>query len=110
MGNFVITSSSLNNQYTYNDESVSVSGAYSIDATTNTIQNISGQVYAANENSQGEYIGSFNGYKREDGVYYTLSEMPRRKANIVWDAIDEIEQYILGENNQTNDGGNSSEE
>ena len=99
MGNFVITSSSLNNQYTYNDESVSVSGAYSLDATNHTIQSINGQVYAANENGgQGEYIGSFNGYKREDGVYYTLSEMPRRKANMVWDAIDEIEANINGEN------------
>jgi hypothetical protein len=99
MGNFVITSSSLNNQYTYNDESVSVSGAYSLDATNHAIQSINGQVYAANENGgQGEYIGSFNGYMRNDGVYYTLSEMPRRKANLVWNAIDAIEAAINGEN------------
>lgn len=99
MGNFVITSSSLNNQYTYNDENVSVSGTYSIDATSHAIQGINGQVYASAEgSSQGEYIGTFNGYMRNDGVYYTLSEMPRRKANLVWNAIDAIEAAINGEN------------
>jgi hypothetical protein len=49
---------------------------------------------------QGEYIGNFNGYMRDGEVKYSISEMSRKDANKVWDAIDEIEQNILGTNGE----------
>lgn len=101
MGNFNITSSSLNNQYTFDNDSVIVQGNYNLDAANNELKNVSGTAYRKNEqDQQGEYIGNFNGYMRDGVVKYSISEMSRRDINIVWDAIDEIETYILPQNNE----------
>lgn len=101
MGTFTITSSNLNNGYNYKDSAVIVTGSYNKDAQTNTLQNVSGQVYRQNEQGeQGDYIGNFNGYMRDGEIRYSLSEMSRRDSNLVWDAIDGIEPYILGENEE----------
>lgn len=99
MGTFTITSSTLNNGYDFKNASVTVQGSYTKDATTDTLQNVSGQVYELAVGGSGEYIGNFNGYMRDGEVRYSLSEMSRRKSNMVWDAIDEIELNIIGSNN-----------
>lgn len=96
MGNFKITSSSLNNGYAYDNTNVTVQGNYNMDAQTNTVQNISGTVYkATTDGKQGEYMGNFNGYLRDGEIKYTISEMTRKDANKTWDAIDEIEENIF---------------
>lgn len=100
MGTFTITSSTLNNGYDFKNASVTVQGSYTKDATTDTLQNVSGQVYELAVGGSGEYIGNFNGYMRDGEVRYSLSEMSRRKSNMVWDAIDEIEMNIIGSNNE----------
>lgn len=99
MGTFTITSSTLNNGYDFKNASVTVQGSYTKDATTDTLQNVSGQVYQLAVGGSGEYIGNFNGYMRDGEVRYSLSEMSRQKSNMVWDAIDEIELNIIGSNN-----------
>lgn len=100
MGTFNIVSSSLNNQYNYTDTNVIVSGNYNMDATTSTLQNVSGSIYRKNaQGEQGEYVGNFNGYNRDGVIRYSISEMSRRDANMAWDAIDEIEANITGANN-----------
>ena len=100
MSTFNVTSSSLNNQFEYANENVTVQGSYTKDATNNTLQNVSGSVYKvpAQQGQQGEYIGNFNGYMRDGEVRYSISEMSRRNATITWDAIDEIEANITGAN------------
>ena len=102
MSTFNITSSSMNNSYTYEDENVNVQGNYTMDATQpiQVLQTVSGSVYKVptKVGEQGEYIGNFNGYMRDGEVRYSISEMSRRNASITWDAIDEIEAHILGEN------------
>lgn len=99
MGTFLITSSNLTNQYSFTNASLIVEGSYSMDATTSTLQNVSGSAYRLAQGGQrGEYVGNFNGYMRDGEVKYSISEMTRRDANLVWDAIDEIEQNILGTN------------
>ena len=100
MSTFNVTSSSLNNQYEYANENVTVQGNYTKDATNDTLQNVSGSVYKkpAQAGEQGEYIGNFNGYMRDGEVRYSISEMSRRNATITWDAIDEIEANITGAN------------
>ena len=94
----------MNNSYTYEDENVNVQGNYTMDATQpiQTLQTVSGSVYKVptKVGGQGEYIGNFNGYMRDGEVKYSISEMSRKDANKVWDAIDEIEQNILGTNNE----------
>ena len=89
----------MNNGYDFKNASVTVQGSYTKDATTDTLQNVSGQVYQLAVGGSGEYIGNFNGYMRDGEVRYSLSEMSRRKSNMVWDAIDEIELNIIGSNN-----------
>lgn len=100
MSTFNVTSSSLNNQYEYNNEYVKVNGNYTKDATNDALQSVSGSVYnqPAQAGEQGEYIGNFNGYVRDGEVRYSISEMSRRDANKVWDAIDDIEAEITGAN------------
>lgn len=102
MSTFNVTSSSLNNQYEYANENVTVQGNYTKDATNDTLQNVSGSVYKkpAQAGEQGEYIGNFNGYMRDGGeIKYSISEMSRRDASKVWDAIDDIETHVLSQNN-----------
>ena len=100
MGTFNITNSELNNSYQYKDTSIIVTGSYNKDAIRDTLTSVSGSCYRVNaQGEQGDYIGNFNGYVREGGeIRYSLSEMSRRDSNLVWDAIDEIEVYVLGEN------------
>lgn len=99
MGTFNVISSTLNSQYEYKDANLVVNGNYSKDATTNTLQNVSGSCYRITpDGGQGDYVGNFNGYMRDEEIRYSLSEMSRKDSNKVWDAIDEIEVNILGEN------------
>lgn len=100
MSTFNVTSSTLNSSYEYKNGVVVVTGNYSKDATTDTLQSIGGSVYNDNNGEQGDYLGNFNGHMREGEILYSLSEMSRKDSNKVWDAIDEIEVYVLGENEQ----------
>ena len=99
MGNFVISSSNLNNNYEYSNSDIVVIGSYSINKQTNTLQSVDGRAYAANEQGeQGDYIGNFNGYNHDVSMQYSISEMPLRDSAKVLAAINEIEQNILSEN------------
>lgn len=101
MSTFNITSSTLNTNYEYKNDVVFVSGNFTKDATNDTLQNINGSVSNIDaQGNPGTYIGNFSGYMRDDEIRYSLSEMSRRDSNKVWDAIDEIEQYVTGENNE----------
>lgn len=97
MGTFRITNSELNNSYQYKNESIIVNGDYRKDAIRGTLTSVSGSCYSINaQGEQGDYIGNFNGYMRDEEIRYSLSEMSRRNSNLVWDAIDEIEPNITG--------------
>lgn len=99
MGTFNVISSTLNSQYEYKDANLVVNGSFAKDAKTNGVQNISGSCYRINaEGEQGDYVGNFNGIMRDDEIRYSLSEMSRKDSNKVWDAIDEIEVNVTGEN------------
>lgn len=99
MGTFNVISSTLNSQYEYKDANLVVNGNFDKDAKTNGVQNISGSCYRINaEGEQGDYVGNFNGIMRDDEIRYSLSEMSRKDSNKVWDAIDEIEVNVTGEN------------
>ena len=101
MGTFNVISSTLNSQYEYKDANLFVTGNYSKDATTDTLQNISGSCYRITpDGGQGDYVGNFNGYMRDGEIRYSLSEMTRKDSNDVWDAIDAIELNIIGSNEE----------
>ena len=101
-GTFNVTSRSENANYEYKHEgnAIVVNGNYTKDLASGKIQTINGSCYRmTQEGAAGEYFGNFNGYMRDgsEEVRYSMSEMARRDANKVWDAIDEIEPAILGE-------------
>lgn len=101
MSTFQITSSTLNSVFTYENESLSINGSFVQDAKTDELQNISGTAYKPNgEGQQGTYIGNFNGRMVNGVMKYTLSDMTRQDTMLVLDAIDEIEQYIAGANQE----------
>ena len=99
MGQFEIESSTLNTQYTYKTEEIIVDGSFVKNASTEAIQTIGGNVWRADEEGkQGEHVGNFSGWLRNGEMRYSLSEMTHQDSDMVWDAITQIEQNILGEN------------
>lgn len=99
MGNLTITSSKLNEQFNYQNEDLFVIGSGDKDASNdNALINLSGQVYRNNEGQQGDYVGNFMGYMRYGVMKYSISEMTRTDANKTWDAIDEIQDDLTGQN------------
>lgn len=104
MGNFVIKNQTSNTQYEYSNATMIVTGNYAKDVTSGKLQTYNGSCFRKNEQGQqGEYFGNFNGIYREGSadIKYSMSEMSRRDANAVWDAIDEIEPHVLGTDNSS---------
>ena len=100
MSTFNITSSTLNTNFTYENENLVINGSFQKDAKTDELQNISGTAYQPAAEGQGQYIGNFNGRVVNGVMKYTLSDMTRQDTILVLDAIDEIEQYINGKNQE----------
>ena len=99
MSKFNVVNSTLNTTYNFENENVVVNGSFQKDAQSGELQNISGTAYKPNaEGGQGQYIGNFNGRMQNGVMRYSLSDMTRQDTLVVLDAIDEIEQYINGEN------------
>ena len=98
MSKFNVINSTLNTTYTFENENVVINGSFQKDAKTDELQNISGTAYQPAAEGQGQYIGNFNGRMVNGVMKYSLSDMTRQDTLLVLDAIDEIEQYINGEN------------
>ena len=98
MGEITINTSKLNKGYSYKSETLLIGGSYQTDEKTGRLDNVNGNVYRNDHGEQGAYVGQFNGYWRGDEVKYSVTDMSRKDSAMVWDAIDEIEAYILGEN------------
>lgn len=101
MGTFKVTDRTRKTMFKYENDAVFVDGQ--VDENTSKsdadarLQSIYGQVYRKNDDGvQGEYIGNFNGTMRDDKMKYSLSEMQRSDADIVWTAIEEIEENVVG--------------
>lgn len=104
MGNFVVKNQTSNVQFEYSNNTMIVQGNYVKNATTGQLQTYTGQCYRKNQQGQqGEYFGNFSGFLRDGSqeIKYSMSEMSRRDSNAVWDAIDEIEPYVLGTDSNT---------
>ena len=101
MSKFNITSSTLNSSFTYENENLSINGSFIQDAKTAELQNISGTAYKPNgEGQQGTYVGNFNGRMVNGVMKYAFSDMTLQDTMLVLNAIDDIEKYINGENQE----------
>ena len=101
MSKFNIISSTLNSSFAYENENLSINGSFIQDAKTAELQNISGTAYKPNgEGQQGTYVGNFNGRMVNGVMKYAFSDMTLQDTMLVLDAIDDIEKYINGENQE----------
>ena len=101
MSEFKILISTQNDTYQYDSESLSINGVSQKDAKTDELQTISGTAYKPNgETQQGTYVGSFNGRMVNGQMKYTLSDMTIQDTVLVLGAIEDIEKYINGENQE----------
>ena len=99
MGTINVTSSQLNTNFTYENENLFINGSYQKDAKSDELKNISGTCRKPESGSQtGEYVGNFNGRNENGTMKYSLSDMTRQDTIVILDAIEEIEQFINGEN------------
>lgn len=98
MGTFTKTQSVLDNQYSYTNENLAISGNYFVDAATGTFKNVIGSVFSVDtEGREGEFIGSFSGSMIEGKMAYSFSQMTKDQYDLVWIAVKEIEPYVIGE-------------
>lgn len=100
MGTMKITNQTLNTNFVYDNESLSVSGSYQQDKISGELVSINGTCYKPESGGQGEYVGNFSGRVRDGEMKYTLSDMTRQDTSLVLEAIDEIEEYINGGNQE----------
>jgi hypothetical protein len=97
---FIITSTTATSQFNYKNVII-VQGSFVKNAMSGDLMSIHGDCYRKNaQGEQGEYIGYFDGTPNGSEIDYDLSKMNRSDSNLVWDAIDEIEPEILGENSE----------
>ena len=73
---------------------VSINGSAQKDGKTCVMQTLSGACYTPNEGGDGEFIGNFNGHRRDGKMRYSLSDIAPADAQKVADAIAEIEDII----------------
>lgn len=93
---FNIISSTLNTNYNYKNVII-VQGSFVKDEVNGNLQSVEGSCYRKNQDeTQGEYIGNFNGSSQPDGtITYGLSQMKRSDSELVWDAIDDIQNEVI---------------
>ena len=88
---YEVTSSRINTDYKCKQSAIYVHGTITVDKLSGKFVSIDGYCYRLNEEGeQGESFGNFNGYLRETGIKFNLSEMSIADSNLTLAAIDEI--------------------
>lgn len=95
MKDYQITSETTNTDYEFRNESVIVQGSFVKDTAKGTLQSISGSCFLNNNGEVGRFLGSFNGYPREEGIKYTLSEIASQDAILASTAMADVEKEAL---------------
>lgn len=95
MSEFVVKSSTLNSQYEFKDVNIIVNGNFQKNAQDGKLTSISGECYRNVDGNMGDSFGYFNGYPNGNEMMYDLSQMKRADSELVWDAIEAIEEEVL---------------
>lgn len=93
MSEFILKTTVLLSQFEYEDGTLNVQGEIRRNAETSEVERVSGSVSIKEETQV--HVGSFSGSMRGNEMKYSLSEMTRPNADIVWGAIAAIEQQII---------------
>ena len=93
MSEFILKTTVLLSQFEYEDGTLNVQGEIRRNAETSEVERVAGSVSIKEETQV--HVGSFSGSMRGNEMKYSLSEMTRLNADIVWGAIAAIEQQII---------------
>lgn len=101
MGNLVIKDSTSKTTFEYSNDKMIAQGEYE-KGLQGKLKTVKATCFHKNEDGTiGTNFGNFNGIMRSDEkVHYSMSEMSREDSTTVWDAIDEMEPEIIGEDNE----------
>lgn len=91
MGTFTIKSRQTTTQYEYENEQVIATGNYTENTESSEVLSISGQQTLKN----GQYIGNFNGYKRDGEMVFSYSDVPQEYMGAFQQAVTEIVGEII---------------
>lgn len=98
MGNLVIKDSTSKTTFEYSNDKMIAQGEYE-KGLQGKLKTVKATCFHKNQDGTiGTNFGNFNGIMRaDDKVHYSMSEMSREDSTTVWDAIDEMEPEIIGE-------------
>jgi hypothetical protein len=93
-GTIKILSSTVNKQYYYANDQVSIDGNYQLNTESGNLISINGSVYRSTELGKGEYMGNISGSMREGKMHYSFSDMTAADTAYALAAVADIEDYI----------------
>ena len=98
MGNLVIKDSTSKTTFEYSNDKMIAQCEYE-KGLQGKLKTVKATCFHKNQDGTiGTNFGNFNGIMRaDDKVHYSMSEMSREDSTTVWDAIDEMELKIIGE-------------
>lgn len=95
---FEILSVTMRQEYKVTQNTVITTG--NIDYQQNVVTAITGTLYEKTESgATGNYIGTFNGRMVDGEMKYSFSEVDKTQSELLWAAIDVIEEAIFDNEN-----------
>lgn len=91
MGTFTIKSRQTTTQYEYENEQVIAIGNYTENTESSEVLSISGE----QRTKDGQYIGNFNGYKRNGEMVFSYSDVPQEYMGAFQQAVTEVVAEII---------------
>lgn len=91
MGTFTIKSRQTTTHYEYENEQVIAIGNYTENTESSEVLSISGE----QRTKDGQYIGNFNGYKRDGEMVFSYSDVPQEYMGAFQQAVTEVVAEII---------------
>lgn len=93
---FVIVNETTRQEYKVTMDTAIVTG--SIDRQQGAVISINGTAFEkTSSGEQGVYIANFNGRMADGEMKYSFSEVDKSQSELLWDAIDVIEEAIFND-------------
>lgn len=91
MGTFTVKNRQTTTQYEYENEQVIAIGNYTENTESSEVLSISGE----QRTKDGQYIGNFNGYKRDGEMVFSYSDVPQEYMGTFQQAVTEVMAEII---------------
>lgn len=91
MGTFTVKNRQTTTQYEYENEQVIAIGNYTENTESSEVLSISGE----QRTKDGQYIGNFNGYKRDGKMVFSYSDVPQEQLPAFQQTVTEVVAEII---------------